>query len=516
MPETSGIVGVRDVVDAVTAAPGMSRAAAARALHCRRVIALELVGQALAADLIHEDESTVAIRGRARRTVTGLYPGPAARALFAEPTLSGKQLRAARERAGVPPGVMARHLHISPAQLRRWETGAQILPARMHLLVTDALETAQDEIAQAALRPAKVREPRPAPERSNRRTDAHRLARLLSQIDDHPGRSRWDLVRTRTIDRRLLERALEAGQVHEAPTWTPRSRQPVVGVFPGTAPSAVLPEVLVADLVAARVAVGWSQDVVANRLGVARPTWARWERESDVVPGWASAAAAAALREAQAAPVAIHPRDRIAAAVQTVPGSTWGEAIAAAGFSKNPAARRYVSELLAAGRVHQRWRGERGQRHGWLHPGPAPVDVLTGQQLRERRHAAGLLQRDLAALADTDLGSVRAWEQGLRRIPEHRQFQLDELLAAQPDAPGRAHAALLTAVLAVIREQPRNRYQLELLNLASRGELTAVLDVLVASGEIHVGRIGAGIVNARGQVSRGRVGYLNGPGPVGA
>lgn len=515
MPRKAGIVSTADVVAAVTARPGMSRVAAARALRCRRVVALQLLDQALVTDLIHEDESTVEIRGHARRTVTGLYPGPAARALFAEPTLSGKELRAVRERASIPPGVLARHLGVSPAQLRRWESGAQVLPIRMHRQVTDALEAAQDEIAQAALRPVKGREPRPVPERSNRRNDAQRLAGLLSKIGEQPGRSRWDLVRTRSVDRRLLEGALASGQVHEEPTWTPRSRQPVVGVFPGPAPSAVPPEVLVADLAAARVAAGWSQDVVANRLGVARPTWARWEREFDVVPGWASAAAAAALREAQAAPVAIHPRDRIAAAVQTVPDLTWGEAIAAAGFTNNPAARRYVRELLEAGRVHERWRGERGQRRGWLRPGPAPAEVLTGQQLRERRHAAGLTQRELAELAGTDLGSVRTWEPGLRRIPEHWQVQLDELLAAQPARAVDAHEQLLEDLETAIAEQPRPRHQLHELGLASRGFTDVALAELTAAGRVHQGRLAAPpSVDRRGRTPRGRVGYLNGPGPA--
>ncbi|OIQ85552.1 helix-turn-helix protein [mine drainage metagenome] len=494
-----------DVVDAVTATPGMSRAAAARALHCRRSVALELVDLALAADLIHEDESTVAIRGRARRTVTGLYPGPAERALFAEPTLSGKQLRATRERAAVPPGILARHLHVSPAQLRRWETGAQVLPARMHHLVTDALEAAQDEIAQAALRPAKARKPRPAPERSNRRNDAQRLARLLRKISEQPGRSRWDLVSTRTIDRRLLEDALTSGQVHEEHTWTPRSRQPSIGVFPGPEPSPTLPAVLVADLAAARAAAGWSQDAIALRLGIARTTWARWEREFDVIPGWASATAAAALTDALAAR-----RDDRAAmvrAAQEQPGLSRKALLAELRYTRwSIRLTRDLEEAIAAGELHERHADQRGQRTG-VYPGPEPLGVLDPSELRRLRDRKGIKQRDLAAAIGTHVQAIRDWEGGHRPLSIDSQRRLLDYLEPLPDAT----ALLRERVHDVIRERPRNHHQLELLNLGSRADLDAALSALVNAGEIHIGRIGAGQVDWRGRTTRGRVSYIDGP-----
>lgn len=498
--------GVSPVVAVVAAQPGISRAAAARALHCRRAAALALVDQALARDLVHVDASAVPIRAGATRTVDGLYPGPAAFVLFAQPSLSGERMRAARIGTGVPAGGLATQLGVSTAQLRRWESGQQPVPARFTRQFTDALEAAQTAHLVSEAAPAVVGRTR------HPRNTQRRLRELLAQVREHPGRTRNALVRTRTVDARLLEHALATRQAHEAPSWTERTRQPVLGIYPGPAPVHAPTPVLVADLARARRRAGWSQDRLADRLGVARATWARWERELREVPGWVTPAATV-LREVESAPAAGHPRDRLLAVVQAAPGSTWSQVYAAAGYSANPTARRYRRELLESGQVHERWRGERGQRHGWVYPGPAPAETLTPAQLVAARKGAGLTQRQLAELAGVDLASVRVWEESRRRIPEHEQDRLVVLLADQPDAVELEHQALLAALLGALAAQPRTRRQLDLLELGSRAQLDAALAELEAARQLHRGRIGAGVVGSAGRMTRGRVGYLLGPAP---
>jgi len=496
--ETAAPPGVSAVLDVVTASPGLTRAAAARALRCRRAVALELVAAAVAGDVVHEAESAVPIRAGATRTVTGLYPGPAARALFAEPALSGERLRQTRQRAGVSVGALAGHLDVSPAQLRRWETGQQSVPARVRVRVPGAIEAGQ-KAAAAQLEHAATR-PR-------RRRDARRYRELLERIAEQPGRSRYALVGTRTVDARLLEHALATGQAHEAPSWTERSRQPVVGVFPGPAPAAVaLPRVVVADLVQARRDAGWSQDRIAQRLGLVRTTWARWERELELVPGWAAATAATVLEEARTAAAArTDRRTALVAAVVARPGLSRKALLSALGYTRwSGLSADALAAAVAAGEVHERHAGRHGQQSG-LFPGPAPADVLTPARLRALRTRAGLTQRALAVTAGTHVQAVRDWESARRPIPHEWQTRLLERLEAQPDAVGTLCVEMASAL-------PATRHQLDkLFSDRTPSERTAALKRLMAEGRAHAGRVGAGREGRAGRITLGRAGYLPGP-----
>jgi transcriptional regulator with XRE-family HTH domain len=481
------------VVAIVEARPGLSRAAAARLLGCRRTTGLELLARAVAAGLVHEDESYVTIRGGAVRTAPGLFPGAGAELLFVEPGLSGEYLRSTRLRAKVNAASLAAHLGVTRVQLYRWESGQQPVPPRVRGLLRAAIEAAQT--AQDA----------PAP----RGHAAGPAYELLQAVRDQPGRSRWALSGRSQRTRRLLEQLLASGQVHEAPAWTEHTRQPSIGVFPGPSPRRETRSVLLADLRAARLAAGWSHLAMAGHIGVAGTTVARWERECEAVPGWATDAAAPALIAAQAA--RRDERAAVLAVITAEPGLSRKTLLARLGYSRSPLTQGRVDALITAGLVHEEHADQRGRCSG-LYPGPAAAEVLSPDDLRTGRTRAGLTQAELAERVGTHVQAVRDWEGGHRVLSPDWQRRLLEHLTTLPDAG----TALLLAVADAVREQPRTRHELERLELGARGQVSAALDALVASGEIHVGRIGAGIVNARGQVSRGRVGYLNGPGPVGA
>jgi transcriptional regulator with XRE-family HTH domain len=494
MPRGVGSDGVSLVLDVVTASPGLSHAATARLLGCRRITALALLNQALTADLVHEDESSVPIRAGAVRTVSGLYPGPAARALFAEPAVDGERLRAVRLRAGVSVSELAAHLNVSRAQVHRWEAGQQSIPPRVRACLPQAIEAAQT----AALAP------RP------RQRDARQLRKLLVDVRQQPGRSRYALAGRSKRTHALLEQALASGKVHEAPSWTEHTRQPVLGVFPGSAPRRAPLLVNVADLRAARLAAGWSHLALAGHIGVAGTTVAGWERKCEVVPGWAADKAAAALIATQAAR-----RDERAAvlAVITAEPSRLSRkmVLARRGYSRSPVTQRHIDSLITDGLVHEEHADRRGQRTV-LSPGPAPAEVLSPEGLRTLRTRAGLTQRDLAAQVGTHVQAIRDWEGGHRVMSPYWQRRLLEHLEAQPARAVDAHEQLLEDLETAITEQPRPAHQLHELRLASLGLTDVALAELAAAGRVHRGRLAAPpSVDRRGRTPRGRVGYLPGP-----
>lgn len=494
---------VARVVTLVEANRGISRARAATLLGGRRTTALALIQQAIDERRVRVDESVVPIRAGGLRTVAGLYAGADDELLVADLGLPGAELLRLRERAGVSAGALAAALGVSHRQLRRWEAGPQVMPGAIRRRLAGALEQAQLDVDYRA------------PVRHGR----HELRVLVERIAAQPGRSTYQLVRTSPSGRALLEQARASGAVYQHVRYAGRSRQPVEGWYArAVATPPAPPAVRVDELRAARLAAGWSQQRVADtmtsrRLPVTRMALANWERTAAAVPGWAAPAAArvlATLREAASARVVQDPRDRIAAAVQASPGATWREAVAAAGWSLNPTARRYVRELLEAGRLHEQWRGERGQRHGLLYPGPAPAAILTPQQLRARRTGAGLLQRELADLAGAPLARVREWEEGRRRIPPAWQARLDETLAAQPDRRAAVALRVQTWALEALAEGPRTRHQLEQLEApGSRREVDEALAFLEQAGQVHRGR--AAGVDVRGRAKRGRVAWVLGP-----
>jgi DNA-binding transcriptional regulator YiaG len=459
-----------DVVDVVEAAPGLSYAEVARRVGGRRTSTLARLKAAVAAGAVHEGASSVRARGGALRSTVGLFPHPPvdddAQALPLT-YVSGETARAMRALAGVSREAVARQLGVSSTLIYRWEDGRQPLPTWAVQTLPAALEDAQ------------------TPERPARRRDARRLRELVAQVHRSPGLTRWQLAGPRKRDRQLLEQARRAGQLHEAPTWTGRSRFPAVGLYPGARPRLQAPRpVRVDELHRARLAAGWTNQSCAIRIGVAGTTLARWQRELEVVPAWANDGAARALAEART-----HARDdqgAVLAAVRAEPGLSLKTLTARLGFTRSPRPGAAVDELEAVGALHRRHAGRRGQRDG-LFPGPAPTPTLTPQHLRELRGRTGLEQRALAELVGTHVQAVRDWEGGRRPMSLEWQHQLRATLEQLPDVD----ELLQQAVLAELQRSPRTRHGLHQLQLASRGRTEDAIDALLAAGHVQEGPIGA-------------------------
>lgn len=512
-------VDVDRVVDVVTAAPGLTYAEVARRLRLRRADALEHVRAAVAAGQVHEGPTTVRARGGSRRSgPVGLFPEPPDVDDQVLP-FTAEALRALREGTGVTLDALARQLGVSRFLVHRWEASRQPMPAWAARDLLAALEDAQTSDA-----PTRGRDVR-------RRREL--VAEVQRRVKAGESTTRHQLAPRSVRDLRLLEQARRAGELHEAPTWIRAgwSRHEGLALFPGPRPRRVAgTTVKVAELDEARRAAGWSHVVLGWQIGqhlepvnhLAGTTMARWLRELEVVPGWASGAAAKALTAARAARK--DEQGAVLAAITAEPGLSRKALLARLGYTRSPITQRHVDALIAAGALHERFTGRRGQWRG-LYPGPAPAEVLTGETARMLRRRAGLTQRELAAAVGTHVQAVRDWERGARRIPFEWQRRLSEHLEALPAGkpPRLRRAGLLDAgelrpaLLEAIRtHRGLTRHQVEKLGLAgSRREMDRALAALEGEGLIHHGRVGAGVVEhgPRERVSRGRAGYLPGPDP---
>jgi DNA-binding XRE family transcriptional regulator len=511
--------GLERVVRVVAEAPGLTYAEVVRRLHRRRSDALEQIRAAVAAGLIHEGPTRVRASGGARRSgPVGLFPEPPGGDEDQVLPLDAGALRALRTVADVTPASLARQLGVSRALVNHWEAGRQPMPAWAVRDLMAALEDAQTSDAPTRGRDARRRR--------------ELVAEVQRRVEAGESTTRYQVAGRRLRDRRLLEQARRTGELHEAPVWIRAgwSRHEGLALFPGPRPRRRSgPTVDIGALRQARQAAGWSQQRLANHLGIARTTVERWENqhqagERQAVPSWATAAAAAALATATAAAARQAAQNRpgrrelVRAAIKAKPGRSRKAVAASVGYTRGNYIDEDVDALIAAGEVHERPPGRRGLQIG-LYPGPAPAPVLTAEQLRALRERAGLTQRELGEQVGTSKQAIGDWERRMGPIPLEWQQRLREQLEALPAArkPARLRlAGLLSAeelaptLLEVIQEHGGlTRFGVERFGPpASRGEVDRALALLEAQGLIRRGRVGAGAVDGHGRVSRGRVGYL--------
>lgn len=344
------------------------------------------------------------------------------------PTLN---LAAARQRVGLPQAELARRLGRAPSALNAWEHRRRPLPLADAVRAGHVLAAAAEEDPVRAVRGRIVEVVAAAqPEGCT----ASNLADALSR-----GR-RGGHTGSRQRDAAALEQALRHRQVHWRETWTRRrdgAWQVSQRLHPGPRRRLDDEEAMSgAELRAARQAAGVSQSELAAGLGTAWGTVSKWERRGRrPIPPAVTAAARDVLEH-----LAAHRPDRrqqaraaMCAAAAEDPGLTRAALLRAAGYGRaNPAGLAVLQELVDAGELHERPTPKRGAPGGRLgvHPGPAP-DVaaptpLPGAQLRRRRLAAGLRQRDLAAALGVSQTAVTGWEQ--RAVPALRVADVDQAL----------------------------------------------------------------------------------------
>lgn len=417
------------VLAAVSAEPGLTRAATAHALGGQRARTLATIAAALEAGLVHEDLTRVRTRGGAMRSARGLYPGPAPVRPAAEAEsqpqrlsllATGTGLRATRQAMEVGAPALAAALGVSRELVYAWEAERQPVPAWAHPLLAPALVAAQQ--AKGVKRGREARE----------------LRELVERVQDEPGITRKGLGALAGRRKRLLESALSSRRVHEAPAWVGPNHRPVTGLYPTTPPrpaAAITGE----QLRTARQHAGWSQHPVATRLGVATGTLCRWERSGEALPPWALNRARDVLREAVERRQDLH--QRLVSEIGRRPGVA-PERLTRGTFGRSQVVLQALAELLAEGAVHLEATPTRNaagvERHvQGLHLGPAiAAPTISADHLAARRRAAGLSRAELARRLGVSNTLVRHWELGHQAVPTTRAAAVMDIL----DATGTAAA----------------------------------------------------------------------------
>lgn len=405
--------------------PGASYAAAAKLLGGRRSTARDLLRQAVAAGLIHEGTSHVAVRIQgAVRSVRGLFVGAAPSVSAAPaPVSDGQQLRALREGAQVSQARLSAQLGVSRFLINHWEAGRQGMPAWVGPNLSEALEAAQH----------------PTPSRRRRPVARREAVMDVIKASEGQGPTRRQL-RGRThltheAVRRILDQLIAAGAVHEAPTvYTGAAGQRFgVGVFLGPArPWPVSPTPRALHEAGQRA--GWGGARIARALGISPEAWSyrlshTFDQELPGVLGPKASEALQAMTEGSQR----FERDLMAAITRA---PTTREQLTRGTFGRSSMVEDTIDRMLSAQRLHKgyaRLVNAAGVARNIevLRPGPAPdVEPMSAAELIERRQLAGLSRPQLARHLGVSKVQVGHWETGRQPITaraDELRALLDEL-----------------------------------------------------------------------------------------
>jgi transcriptional regulator with XRE-family HTH domain len=360
-------------------------------------------------------------------------------------------LAAARARAGLGQAELARRLGRVHSTVHMWEKGTRTPTLEQFAQIGHALAATADDEDQVDVAAQRIVDVAAAAGPDG--VTGAVLVRLL-------GRGRRGGPGDAQYDQRGLTRALRRHQLHWRLTWVRdvggswrQSRRLHAGPRPRAGDEQGMTGL---ELAKTRREAGVSQHELAAELGTVWGTVSKWERRGrrTVPPVIAAAVPGALARLTAGRPGLLEQvRTRLLAAAQRSPGCTVAQLLVDAGYGRaNPLALSVLEELAAAGRVHLRLTADRGasySTHQGVHPGPAPAGQAAarpGTWLRERRNAAGLHQRELAAAVGVTQTAVAHWER--TGVPALRVDDVVTVLAATHRAAALPPAELRAARVA--------------------------------------------------------------------
>jgi DNA-binding transcriptional regulator YiaG len=264
---------VREMVRVVSRHPDISRTELFESHVGDSKIAHRALDRALDDERVHE--RLVELVGR--QPYRGLRVGPAFEPV--DKSSLGGTLKERRVAAGLLQRELARAIGTSTPAISRWEKHGDSIPRRFHPLIEDALADAE--------RGATARAAEKSETAMNRA-----FAAVIDGITRRPGISRKALLDrlSRPAVREALDRALEAGRVHEERrTITDRAGRSRIslglylgaGTEVGPLPDPIDP----VEIRSVRRGAGLSQGEFAKLMGVSQATITGWERTTLVPVG---------------------------------------------------------------------------------------------------------------------------------------------------------------------------------------------------------------------------------------
>lgn len=360
---------------------------------------------------------------------------------FAAP--SGQEIQRRREEAGWSRDELGRRVGVSGVYVGAIEAGDRPMPPGRVVALLVALSEA-DESAQARFEEG--------------------VRNVVDRVRREPGVSRATLIHEHTWEAAghrvtsplfLAElRAAEQRRLIEEGVVARRSGPERQGLFlRGAAPPKVRAMTGV-ELARERERLHVTKAELGELCGVAPATIAKWEARERLLDR-AALRARAGLEKARAEDRAGgRARSQVLNAVTAAPGISTTALKRAAG---EWAVGRALDELLRTGHVAPADAYDSvGRRYdGWYRADMVPVDLLpmSGNELTERRRAAGWTQPALARALGVGPRTVWSWEVGRVPIPRPRVPRIEELLS-QPAPAGhlllsgedRAHAEEVRAI----------------------------------------------------------------------
>jgi len=316
--------------------------------------------------------------------------------------MTGHQLGAELNVVGLSQWVLAGELGVHPTQVSQWvRRGDRVIPSHRGEPIRGAIAKLVAE---------------------QRKTN-------LDVLGDDPGAPMTrvlDKIGRGAFPRRSLKAQIEDGELVKADAWDGEGRRYDGYYRASEVPKADAVERITGDeLRRLRRDAGWSAAALAEALEVRANTVSRWESGIRQCPP----ERVRQVRKILAKPAPPRARDqrRLACLLELAgqPGGVMRGSLPP--MLRGTAGQAAIAAAMVEGSIHEEERGltVKGGRtyiRRFLvagEAGPSPIERMRGDELRDRREAAGLSQSELARRLGITAGAVNRWER-IRDVPPGR------------------------------------------------------------------------------------------------
>jgi len=357
-------------------------------------------------DLAHLTRKGVIVRsrvapsdrlGRPRERTVLVHSKWSPRREAAHPMMTGDALADARHRLGLTQHELAQAVGTHQSEINRLEhLHGRVLQAYW----TARLRRALDDLAGRGARDDRLR------------------SQLKAELRSHPGLPKWRLLEVVGHGKdvvRVLRQLVDSGEVLFDASWDGQGRRFRGLYLPGSppVPSTLKPR----QLRSMRERAGWSPAQLAAVLDVGHNTVTRWESGVRSCPPAMVEKIKGALKNPAPERPAERERRELILELAGHDGGVLRSELPPG--LRGALAQKVIEQLLSQGQLQERQRldstvdGRRYPRTVLVAPETAPPEppaAMSGQELEERRSAAGMTQTDLARELGLSTSAVQRWE----------------------------------------------------------------------------------------------------------